>query len=303
MRAPLSWIRDFTPVEASVGDIADALNQLGLEVEAIDEPGREIGGVVVARILEVMPHPDADRIRLADVDAGEGAVRVVCGAPNIEAGMVVPFARVGAHLPGDFKIERRKIRGQVSEGMLCSARELGLGEDHAGILELAGRLVARRRRPRGARPRRRRVRPPDHSQPARCDGDRRRGEGAGRALRPPAHRPVARCRPDRTTQLRGATVEVEAPDRCPRFVAMVADVTMGESPDWMKRRLVLAGMRPISNVVDVTNYVMLERCRPLHAFDLDRLAGPGIVVRLARRRARRWRRSTAWSASSPRTIS
>ena len=93
--------------------------------------------MVVARILEVMPHPDADRIRLADVDAGDGAVRVVCGAPNIEAGMVVPFAQVGAHLPGDFKIERRKIRGQVSEGMLCSARELGLGDDHAGILELS----------------------------------------------------------------------------------------------------------------------------------------------------------------------
>src|ERR1700754_2564057 len=112
MRAPLSWLRDFTPLEASVAEIADALNQLGLEVEGIDEPGREIGGVVVARIVEGLPHPDADRIRLAAVDAGDGVVRVVCGAPNIEAGMVVPFAQVGAHLPGDFKIERRKIRGQ-----------------------------------------------------------------------------------------------------------------------------------------------------------------------------------------------
>ena len=116
--------------------IADALNQLGLEVEAIDEPGRDINGVVAARILDVVPHPDADRIRLADVDFGDGQLRVVCGAPNIEAGMVVPFAPVGAVLPGDFKIERRKIRGVVSEGMLCSARELGLGDDHAGILVL-----------------------------------------------------------------------------------------------------------------------------------------------------------------------
>src|SRR3954452_25077427 len=137
MRAPLSWIREFTPVEATTSEIADALNQLGLEVEGIDEPGREIGGVVAARSLEVMPHPDADRIRLADVDAGDGPVRVVCGAPNIEAGMVVPFAQVGAHLPGDFEIERRKIRGQASEGMLCSARELGLGDDHEGILVLS----------------------------------------------------------------------------------------------------------------------------------------------------------------------
>ena len=104
MRAPLSWIREFTPLAAPPADIADALNQLGLEVEAIDEPGRDVNGVVVARILDVVPHPDADRIRLADVDFGDGRVRVVCGAPNIQPGMVVPFAPVGAVLPGDFKI-------------------------------------------------------------------------------------------------------------------------------------------------------------------------------------------------------
>ncbi len=281
MRAPLSWIRDFTPVDAPVGDIADALNQLGLEVEAIDEPGREIGGVVVTRIVEVTPHPDADRIRLADVDAGDGTVRVVCGAPNIEAGMVVPFARVGAHLPGDFKIERRKIRGQVSEGMLCSARELGLGDDHAGILELS----------RDARP------GTDVREVLGLDDvvfdlsitpnrpDAMGIVGVARELA--AHFGLTFTVPSpgagpAVAELRGATVTVDAAERCPRFVAMVADVTMTESPDWMKRRLVLAGMRPINNVVDVTNYVMLERCRPLHAFDLDRLAGPGIVVRLAR---------------------
>jgi phenylalanyl-tRNA synthetase beta chain len=281
MRAPLSWIRDFTPVEASVADIADALNQLGLEVEAIEEPGREIGGVVVARIVDVMPHPDADRIRLADVDAGDGVVRVVCGAPNIEPNMVVPFARVGAYLPGDFKIERRKIRGQVSEGMLCSARELGLGDDHAGILELSPDA------PLGT----------DVREVLGLDDvvfdlqitpnrpDAMGIVGVARELAAHFGLPLAVPAPDAgppATELRGATVEVDAPERCPRFVAMVADVTMGESPDWMKRRLVLAGMRPISNVVDVTNYVMLERCRPLHAFDLDRLAGPGIVVRLAK---------------------
>jgi phenylalanyl-tRNA synthetase beta chain len=280
MRAPLSWIRDFVPVEASVTDIADALNQLGLEVEAIDEPGRDIGGVVVARIVEVLPHPDADRIRLADVDAGSGAVRVVCGAPNIEAGMFVPFARVGAHLPGDFTIERRKIRGQISEGMLCSARELGLGEDHGGILELSRDVIP------GA----------DIREVLGLDDvvfdlsitpnrpDAMGIVGVARELAAHYGLPLRVPSPDAddvVPDLRGATVVVEAPDRCPRFVAMVADVTIGESPDWMKRRLVLAGMRPISNVVDVTNYVMLERCRPLHAFDLDRLAGPGIVVRLA----------------------
>jgi phenylalanyl-tRNA synthetase beta chain len=280
MRAPLSWIRDFTPVEVPVADVADALNQLGLEVEAIEEPGREIGGVVVARILEVMPHPDADRIRLADVDAGNGPVRVVCGAPNIEAGMVVPFAQVGARLPGDFKIERRKIRGQVSEGMLCSTRELGLGDDHDGILVLPPDA------PLGADVRE--VLGLDDVvfdlsiTPNRPDAmgitgiARELAAHFGLPLRVPSPDPGLTVR-----ELTGATVVVEAPERCPRFVAMVANVTMGESPDWMKRRLILAGMRPISNVVDVTNYVMLERCRPLHAFDLDRLAGRGIVVRLA----------------------
>ncbi len=280
MRAPLSWIREFTPVVAPTGEIADALNQLGLEVEAIEEPGREINGVVAARIAEVIPHPDADRIRLADVDAGDGIVRVVCGAPNIEPGMIVPFARVGAVLPGDFAIERRKIRGQVSEGMLCSARELGLGDDHAGILELPAdaELGADVREVLGL---------DDIVFDLAITPNRPDAMGViGVARELAAHfgLPLDVPCPDPgpiVTGLDGATVVVEAPDRCPRFVAMVADVTMGESPDWMRRRLTLSGMRPISNVVDVTNYVMLERCRPLHAFDLERLAGRGIVVRLA----------------------
>src|SRR4249919_3313818 len=136
MRARLSWIRDFTPADAPVDELVAALNQLGLEVEAVEEPGREILGVRVAKILEVLPHPDADRLQLADVDFGEGQTRVVCGAPNIHAGMVVPFAPSGATLPGGFTLERRKIRGQVSDGMLCSAKELGLGDDHSGIVSL-----------------------------------------------------------------------------------------------------------------------------------------------------------------------
>ncbi len=281
MRAPLSWIREFTPLDAGAVDaIADALNQLGLEVEAIDQPGRDVNGVVVARILDVVPHPDADRIRLADIDYGDGQIRVVCGAPNIEAGMVVPFARVGAVLPGDFTIERRKIRGVVSEGMLCSARELGLGDDHAGILALAADA------PLGT----------DVREVLGLDDvvfdlsitpnrpDAMGIEGIARELAAHFDLPFqldAHEIAPIVDQVAGAHVVVEAPDRCPRFVALAARVTMGESPDWMKRRLTLAGMRPISNVVDVTNYVMLERCRPLHAFDLGRLAGRGIVVRLA----------------------
>ncbi len=136
MRAPLSWIREFTPADAPTEELVAALNQLGLEVEAVEEPGREVVGVRVARILDVLPHPDADRLRLADVEFGDGTTRVVCGAPNIAAGQLVPFAPAGATLPGGMTLERRKIRGQVSDGMLCSPRELGLGDDHDGILVL-----------------------------------------------------------------------------------------------------------------------------------------------------------------------
>ncbi len=175
-------------------------------------------------------------------------------------------------LPGDFRIERRKIRGVVSEGMLCSARELGLGDDHAGILALAADA------PLGT----------DVREVLGLDDvvfdlsitpnrpDAMGIEGIARELAAHFDLPFqldAHEIAPIVDQVAGAHVVVEAPDRCPRFVALAARVTMGESPDWMKRRLTLAGMRPISNVVDVTNYVMLERCRPLHAFDLERLAG------------------------------
>ena len=197
MRAPLAWIREFTPVEAGVDDIADALEPArprGRGHRRARTRDRRSGrradprGAPASRCRS---HPARRRRRRR-----RRPVRVVCGAPNIEAGMVVPFAPVGAHLPGDFTIERRKIRGQVSEGMLCSARELGLGDDHDGILELPADAAARHRRARGARPRRRRVRSRDHAQPPRRDGHHRRRPGAGRALRAAVRRPVPRsgCR-------------------------------------------------------------------------------------------------------------
>jgi phenylalanyl-tRNA synthetase beta chain len=281
MRAPLSWLRDFTPLEAPPGEIADALNQLGLEVEAVEAPGESIQGVVVGEILDVSPHPNADKLQLADVDFGHGTTRVVCGAPNIYAGMVAPFAPVGASLPGDFTIEKRKIRGVVSEGMLCSARELGISDDHTGILEMPHATE------RGTD-----VREvlglhdvvfdlsitPNRPDAMGVSGIARElAAHFGLPLDIPVPQPVGAVE-----QIGDATAVVEVPGRCPRLVVRVAHVTMGASPEWMQRRLRLAGMRPISKVVDVTNYVMLERCRPLHAFDLDRLDGRGLVVRLAR---------------------
>jgi phenylalanyl-tRNA synthetase beta chain len=286
VRAPLSWIREFTPLDAPPTEIADALNQLGLEVDEIDAPGAEINGVIAARILAVVPHPDADKIRLADIAYGDGReLRVVCGAPNIQAGMVVPFATVGARLPGDFVITKRKIRGVVSEGMLCSSRELGLGDDHAGILTLPddAELGADVRDVLGL-----------HDvvfdlsiTPNRPDAMGIVGVARDLAAHFGLPFDVPVFEPGTSVEtIDDVSVAVEAPDRCPRFVARIARVTMGESPEWMQQRLRLAGMRPISNVVDVTNYVMLERCRPLHAFDLSRLPGRGILVRLANDRER-----------------
>ena len=278
MRAPLSWIRDFTPVDAPVDELVHALNQLGLEVDAVEEPGREVRGVRVARILDVVAHPNADKLRLADVDFGDGQTRVVCGAPNIEPGMVVPFAPSGAELPGGFRLERRKIRGEVSDGMLCSAKELGLGDDHVGILVLdpAAELGADVRGVLGLddvvfdlaiTPNR-----PD----AMCI------VGVARELAAHFGLPLTVVDPDvpRDPSVGGPVpVAIEDPDRCPRYLAWTAAVTLGPAPAWMQQRLVKAGVRSINNVVDVTNYVLLERNQPLHAFDLDRLAGPGIVVR------------------------
>ena len=282
MRAPLSWIREFTPVEASTDELVAGLNQVGLEVEGVEEPGRDVRGVVAARVLDVVEHPNADKLTLVDVDYGNGSTRVVCGAQNVAAGDVVPFAPAGAHLPEPFGVlERRKIRGVESDGMLLAPDELGLGDDHEGIVHLDGETIpgADVRELLGLddvifdlaiTPNR-----PD----AMCIVGVAREIAAHFGLPLEAPQPSAPTDPDVVSDI---TVRIDAPDRCPRYLGRVARVTMGPSPAWMAQRLVKAGMRPISNVVDVTNYVLLERNQPLHAFDLDRLDGRGILVRLAR---------------------
>jgi phenylalanyl-tRNA synthetase beta chain len=279
MRAPLSWIRDFTPADAPVDELVAALNQLGLEVESVDEPGRFVRDVVAARVLEVASHPNADRLTLVSVDSGSGETRVVCGARNVATGDVVPFAPAGAEIPG-MKLERRKIRGIDSDGMLLSPRELGLGDDHEGIVHLDDSVASGTdvREVLGLddvifdldlTPNR-----PD----AMCI------VGVARELAAHFGWPLTVSDTDVPTESAvpsDITVRIDAPERCPRYLGWTARVTMGESPAWMAQRLVKAGMRPISNVVDVTNYVLLERNQPLHAFDLGKLGGRGIRVRLA----------------------
>jgi phenylalanyl-tRNA synthetase beta chain len=280
MRAPLSWIRDFTPVEGGVDDLVAALNQLGLEVEGVEEPGRDVRGVVAAKVLEVVDHPNADKLTLVDVETGSGQTRVVCGATNVATGDVVPFAPAGAQIPMGV-LERRKIRGVESDGMLLAPDELGLGDDHSGIIHLdpATELGTDVRALLGLddvifdlsiTPNR-----PD----AMCI------VGVARELAAHFGWPLVVPEPSAPTAAGVASdisVRIDAPDRCPRYLGRAARVTPGPSPAWMAERLVKAGMRPISNVVDVTNYVLLERNQPLHAFDLTRLGGRGILVRLAR---------------------
>ena len=285
MKAPLSWLRDFAPIEGQPLDLADRLNGIGLIVEGIVAPGRDIGGVRTVRVLSFEKHPNADKLLLVDIDAGNGETRrVVCGASNFAVGDIVPWAPPGAELPGGFKLERRKIRGEVSDGMLCAPDELGLSDDHSGIMILSPDtpLGEDIRTVLGLddivfdleiTPNR-----PDAMSIAGVARDLAAALGVPFSL-PTPEVPA----PSVTLPPVGewATLVVEAPDRCPRYVARTGRVAVGASPGWMAQRLTKAGMRPISNVVDVTNYVMLERGQPLHAFDLARLGGRGIVVRLA----------------------
>ncbi|HEX6140533.1 MAG TPA: phenylalanine--tRNA ligase subunit beta, partial [Candidatus Limnocylindria bacterium] len=285
MLVPLSWLRDYVDVDLSPEELAEQLTLHGMEVQAITVSGADWTDVVVGRLLSVERHPNADKLWLTSVDVGSGEpLQVVCGADNIATGDLVPVARVGAVLPGERRIERTKIRGVESQGMLCSAIELGVGEDAAGI-HILGR--ADDELPLGAD-----LRPILGEVVLDVDVKPNRGDAlsmvglareiaafTGRQLRPPE----ASVQED--GELRAAnrmSVTIEDPAGCPRFTARwFDDVANGESPPWMQRRLLAAGMRPISAVVDVTNYVMHELGQPMHAYDADRVPDGRIVVRRA----------------------
>jgi phenylalanyl-tRNA synthetase beta chain len=289
MRAPLSWLRDYAPLEAPVARLAEILSELGLVVEAVEEVGAGLADVVVAEVLAIRPHPDADRIRLVDVDPGDGGpLQVVCGAWNFQAGDLVALAPVGAVLPGDFKIARRKMRGEVSNGMLCSAPEIGLPEtagSEGGLLILAPGLA-----PAGTPLAAALGVEPDvvfdlDITPNRPDALSMAGIARDLAavLGEEWAHPVSPTTPPVDPAVDPAQVVVEAGEMCPRFTGTVIEgVPEGPSPQWLARRLTLAGMRPISAVVDVSNYVMLDLGQPNHAYDLDALGGSGLLVRRGR---------------------
>ena len=302
MRVPLSWIRQFAPVEGTTAELAEALDELGLVVEEIVQLGEGLQDVVVARVQEIAAIPGADRIRRVVVDAGSGPVEVVCGAWNFHEGDLVPLAPVGAVLPGGFEITRRTMKGVVSNGMLCSPKELELSDDHQGILVLDGdgsghigdgaSSGAERLEPGAALVEalgiERDVVFDLAIEANRPDAASVAGVARDLAARmkvpfllPDPPEPVSPAGSPPVGQL--ATVEVVDGDLCPRFVTRVlSDVRVGPSPDWVAGRLAMAGMRPLNNVVDASNYVMLELGQPTHPYDLDRLAGSGLRVRAAR---------------------
>lgn len=296
MRALLSWIRELTPLavepgdRGAVGQLASELDALGLVVERVERVGEGLQDVVLARVVEISAIEGADRIRRVVVDRGSGDnVEVVCGAWNFEVGDVLPLAPVGAVLPGEFRIERRKMKGVVSNGMLCSGRELELTDDHGGILVLGsssddlelGTPLA------------------DHlgfgpDIVFHLDVEPNRPDclsvlGIARDLAARYHLPLAVPEPelspaDGPSAADRVSVSIEAPELCQQFVAgVMGSVAPVASPPLVQRRLLLSGMRPLGHVVDASNYVMIELGQPTHTYDLDKLAGSTLAVRAARR--------------------
>jgi len=287
MKVLLSWLRDFAPIEGEPVEIGEHLSDLGMAVEQLDRLGEGLEGIVVARVLATRPHPNAERIQLVDVDvdAGDGeALQIACGAFNMQPGDLVPLATVGTVMPGGIEIGRRKLRGEWSNGMLCSAREIGLGADHAGILVLPPDL------PVGApfaeaMGIERDVLYDLEINPNRPDAMSVAGVARDLAARLglPFSLPAPQVDEVGGKHVDSVRVEVLDPDLCGRFTARVLQaVTVGQPNPVIARRLTLLGMRPINSLVDVSNYVMLELGQPNHPSDLAKVRGGGLRVRRAR---------------------
>ena len=281
MRASLRWLQEFVDLpETDADKLAHVLLMLGLEVESVDRYAADFTGVEVARVTSIRPHPDADKIRLAMVERATGSQEVVCGARNFGEGDLVALAVEGAVLPGDFEITAREIRGIVSNGMLCSERELEMGDDHDGIIVLDPSFTVGANFADA-------LELPDVVFDIDVTSNRPDAmsiHGVARELA--AYYQVPIRYPDHDlgpiTSTSDLKVSIESPDGCPRFVGQeLTDITPAKSPFLVRQRLRMAGVRPISNAVDVTNYVMLELGQPLHAFDADRLANKEIIVRRA----------------------
>jgi phenylalanyl-tRNA synthetase beta chain len=283
VRFSLEWMRRYVTVEESPRALAERLTMAGLPVDQVEAPAFIPPTVVVAKILEARPHPNADRLSVCRVDAGSGEpLTIVCGAPNARTGLYSPLAKLGTTLPNGMTVKEAKIRGERSQGMLCSEDELGLGTDHSGIIELEpaplGTPVAEIL---GSGDTFFEIDVPSNRGDCLSHLGLAREIAAltGRSLR----MPEAEVREGGAPIAGAFQVTVESAEDCPRFTAhLIRGVRVGPSPEWLVRALESVGQRSINNVVDVSNFVLLEAGQPSHAFDLDRLRTGRIHVRLAR---------------------
>lgn len=282
MKVSLSWLKDYVPIEMQVSSLADALTMAGLEVESVSDRYEYLDSVVVGRIVKIEPHPNADKLKICNVDVGDRTISVICGAPNVNEDILAPVALPGTVFPDGFLLEKSVIRGKTSEGMLCSEKELGLGADSSGIMILGKDLVVGEKIAKAL----------DLSDtvfdidltPNRPDclsiiGIAREIAAFQKtSLRYP-HISLSESE-NRISSI--TSVTIKAPDLCPRYAArLLEDITIAPSPFWLQDRLLSVGLRPINNIVDITNFVLMETGQPLHAFDFDRLAENRIVVRTA----------------------
>jgi phenylalanyl-tRNA synthetase beta chain len=286
MKVPDGWLREYCDPDLSVGELADELAMHSIEVERISSVGAPSpDNFVIGKVIEVDQHPDADRLSVCRVDAGEGGRTIVCGAPNVAAGQTVPVALPGAVMPDGSKLGKAKLRGVESDGMILSEAELQMGDDTAGIAVLDDGVAP-------GTPLSEVIpvsEPVIELEPTSNRVDCFGVYGVAREVHAITGAKLAAGPWEKDADAKGegkvedyASVTVEVPDLCPRFTARVfTDVQIGPSPLWLKARLIGSGMRPINNVVDITNYVMLMTAQPLHAFDLDKVPDGALTVRAA----------------------
>ncbi len=289
MKVPMQWIKEYADIPMNAADYQNKMIMIGDGVEGYEETGAEVDHVVVGRVLTCEAHPDSDHLHVTTVDVGGDApLQIVCGAPNCRAGILTPVALVGAHLPGGVKIKKGKLRGVMSEGMLCSSEELGVPVELYPSIGAAGILEFQEEYPVGSD-----VKPILGIDDTVMDFEVLANRPDCLSVWGIARETAVACgttfhKPEITVTEAGGDVhdyvqvDVEATDLCPRYIArVIKDVRVGPSPMWLRKYLYGAGMRSINNVVDITNFIMLETGHPMHAFDLDMVEGHHIIVRKA----------------------
>ncbi|MAT58362.1 MAG: phenylalanine--tRNA ligase subunit beta [Ignavibacteriae bacterium] len=284
MLISINWLKNYIEIDdLSTDQIVEYITNAGLEVEEVTDYGKRFENMVVGFVKERKKHPNADKLSVCLVNDGEKDYNVVCGAPNVDAGQKVPFAKVGAIIPnGNFEIKKAKIRGEVSEGMICAEDELGLGEDHSGIMVLDPGLQEGTKLSKA-------LGLDDVVMEISITPNRSEAlshYGIARDLAAILDResklPKIELNEEGDDINKLGSIEIENSVDCPRYSAkVVTGIKIQESPDWLKQKLIAVGSRPINNVVDVTNYILNELGQPLHAFDLKKLAGNKIVVKSA----------------------